>query len=510
MALTEKELLMLDIFMYSDLAPQNEKMTLEQVTGKYVDSSGNVSVELIQRDIDSGKIHLSGDLKGHPEYLADTMNQIRGDPNLTNLQIDRTTPEYEGSIRAACFVDQSGEATVAFRGTGGSYRQWSNNFEGYGDVSQQTERDAADFINSLPYNNMTVTGHSNGGNQAMYVTVVCGDKISRCVSYEGQGVSKQFVNEYGEQITANQGKIKNICGQRDFVSPIMKDIAGETVYVKSDSSILFGMLDHGAYGILSYGNKHGSFDGKYGDFRDSAYVEQSWIGKTIHGVTEFLDSMSDVPVVGPILELVADAGGGLVGMIISEGLNMFNLFDPHVRESWGRYFDDLVGSLKDFGKNLINDGKRIIENGINTIREFGTNVYNKFMDWISGGSRSGSSSGGHSGGGAHAGGRANVIRVSTEDMAAAIRRYQTEKNRLMDAVKICNNASRMLAQSWAGPSFAALSVKMASTYKNLYQSITKMDDAIEELNQTIRIMEGAERKVASSAAALDLGVSPFA
>ena len=50
MALTEKELLMLDIFMYSDLAPQNEKMTLEQVTGKYVDSSGNVSVELIQRD----------------------------------------------------------------------------------------------------------------------------------------------------------------------------------------------------------------------------------------------------------------------------------------------------------------------------------------------------------------------------------------------------------------------------------------------------------------------------
>ena len=105
---------------------------------------------------------------------------------------------------------------------------------------------------------------------------------------------------------------------------------------------------------------------------------------------------------------------------------------------------------------------------------------------------------------------ADGLIVQDLGMAAAIRRYQAEKNRLMDAVKICNNASRMLAQSWAGPSFAALSVKMASTYKNLSQSITKMDDAIEELNQTIRIMEGAERKVASSAAALDLGVSPFA
>ena len=509
MELSEKQLLLLDEFMYSDIAPKNEGRTLDEIiTENYVDpATGQVSLEKIQQGVQNGTLQLSGDLPKNPEYLADVMQQIHSDPHVNQLVIDRTTEEYEGGIRGACFVDPAtGEATVAFRGTGGTYQQWSNNFEGYGDVSQQSEIDAANFINSLPYQNITVTGHSNGGNQAMYVTVVCGDKVDRCVSYEGQGGSNEFMEAYKNEIAQNQGKITNICAEKDFVSPLLNDYAGKTVYVKSDSSMLFGLLSHGGYGILSAGERNGSFD-ENGNFRESAFVPQSPQASAIHDLTVWLADHSDMPIVGPILELFTDVTGGLVGMIISEGLNMFNLLDPKVLEMHRQNFTNLIGSLIDFSRDMAHDVKGLFERGIQAIEDLGQKAYDSFTSWISSVFGGGSSGGGK---GAQAGGRANVIKVSTEDIAATIQRYVSGKNTLMSALTVCNNASSLLAQSWAGPSFAALSIKMASTYKNLFQTMERMDDAISELKAVIGIMDRTEKSVSAMASSLDTGISPFA
>ena len=105
---------------------------------------------------------------------------------------------------------------------------------------------------------------------------------------------------------------------------------------------------------------------------------------------------------------------------------------------------------------------------------------------------------------------ADRILVSTEDMRTTISEYTSQKAKLMEAIGICNKASTLLAQSWAGPSFAACCAKMANTYKNLFQCEQKIDDAISELNKVCTIMEQAEGKVSQSAAALDVGSSPFA
>ena len=125
----------------------------------------------------------------------------------------------------------------------------------------------------------------------------------------------------------------------------------------------------------------------------------------------------------------------------------------------------------------------------------------------------GGGGGGHSfggGGRSFGGGGANVIKGSTEEMAATIAKYQSERGRLMEAVSVCNNAAQMLARSWAGPSFMAMSIQMANTYKNLFQSINRVDDAIAELKATIGIMDDTENKVKASVASLDIGTSPFA
>ena len=105
---------------------------------------------------------------------------------------------------------------------------------------------------------------------------------------------------------------------------------------------------------------------------------------------------------------------------------------------------------------------------------------------------------------------ADVIKVDPAAMTACIGRYTAEKAKLMNALQICVKASQLLAQSWAGPSFAICCAKMADTYKNLFQSEQKIDDAIKELQKTISIMEQAEGKISSSAASLDVGTSPFA
>ena len=309
MALTEKELLLLDCFMYSDIAPQSQGMTVEKILQQYIDSSGQVSAAKLK----AAGVHLSGSIT--EEQMADVMNQMLKNDNIRTLTLTHATDEYTGSIRAGCFVDKNGKATVAFRGTGGSYQQWMNNFEGYGDLSQQSQRDAADFINSLPYNDIDVTGHSNGGDQAMYVTIVCADKVSRCVSYEGQGVSKEFVEKYAEEIKKNKHKIKNISGSKDFVSPILINIAGETYYVNSDSELAGGLLNHGSYGILTANQE--ALDENDGYFPDSAYVDQVWYCTAINWITAGLSGLSEVPGTGPILELVADVVGVIVALSIS-------------------------------------------------------------------------------------------------------------------------------------------------------------------------------------------------
>lgn len=358
MPLSEQDLLLLCCFLYSDLTPRSGNGdSLKDMVEEFVDpKTGEVSLERIKN---SG-IQFSGDLDA--ASFKKVLEDMRKSDALMNLKLMKTSPEYEGSIRAACFVDaNTGKATVAFRGTGGSYQQWYNNFEGYGDLSQETQDAAAAFIMSLTYNDIDVTGQSNGGDQAMYVSIVCADKISRCVSYEGQGFSKEFTGTYAEEIERNKDKIKNICAKKDFVSALLFNIAGETVYVPSDSDLLGGTFSHGAYGLYT-ANKE-TLEKNGGNFPESAYVEQILYCKAIHILTVYLSEHSDSPFTGPAIELFADVAGILVGLIINKNWkNPMNLL---------RAFDDLIIAIRDFEISELKDC-------IAAIRE----IRNRVMNWI--------------------------------------------------------------------------------------------------------------------------------
>lgn len=370
MPLTEEELLLLNCFMYADIAPNWANGTsVETILESFLnDARTEISVEKIKE----ANVKLSGGLKA--EQLADVMQQMYNNDAIMNLRIEKTTPEYEGSIRAACFVDKTtGKATVAFRGTGGSYRQWNNNLEGYGDVLQPTEIAAVDFINSLPYDDIDLTGHSNGSNAAMVTTILCGDKVSRCVGYEGQGVSEEFAEVYADEIEANKHKIKNISGSSDVVNPLLLKIAGENRYVESDSALLI-FFNHGCYGILT-ANKT-ALENNGGYFPESSYVEQNRICKIFGDFTKMLAKISEVSVIGPILELGTDLAGigfGLIMSFFSGGWkDPGKLVDAFVNAG-----TDLVIALKDFVIGEVQDFIEAVEYVCNKVVEWYNKITNK-------------------------------------------------------------------------------------------------------------------------------------
>ena len=159
---------------------------------------------------------------------ADIIRYLKNS-DLRNLKIKETFRQKgTDDIIALTFVEEGNEtdAIVAFRGTHGS-DEWVDNVEAMNKAESPCQIEAYDFIESLPYENITVTGHSKGANKAMYVTVRS-NKIKRCVCFDGQGFSKEFQEKYWAEIEKKGGLITNYALGTDFVHILMYPVPNST------------------------------------------------------------------------------------------------------------------------------------------------------------------------------------------------------------------------------------------------------------------------------------------
>ena len=368
-----------------------------------------------------------------------------------------------------CVIETSpGQATVAFRGSEGMESGVSNAMNDWAradigllketDTAQQMEvrrfyEQNADLLKS--YDSVATTGHSLGGNLAEYAAIVSPEygldsKITQCVSLDGPGFSDNFISKYGDQIAQMNGKMRHV--RWSFVGRLLHDLPGVT-YETADV--------HNVPGADKY----------------NCFTRHS------------LDYLNVDPATGQVVPGSPDAlaiGGKIVSTLIDNA-------PPYVA-----YPLKWVAQGVTIGIGLYNEGKK-----------FFSSLKDKIF-----GKKSSAGGSSHSGGagrhfGGSSGGKANIIKVSPEEIRAAITRYQAEKDRLMEAVAVCNSAAQMLARSWAGPSFIQMTAKLASAYKNLQESIQRTEDAIDELKKTVGIMTDAENKIKSMASSLDVGDSPF-
>lgn len=221
------------------------QLTTEQVLllNNLMYLGGNAPVENFEgqtvadmvNSVDVSKLNSDKGLTSDNE-IKQIINAVKSDPELCSMKIASTHTDNAaggGGGKSVVFLNESSkEAVVTFRGTANN--EWKDNFYGGYQSDTAQQKNALDWYkqtyedNNLGDYYVTVTGHSKGGNKAKYVTVL-DDSVDRCLSFDGQGFSDEFMEKYESQIGVNQGKIQNHNVDKDYVNILLNDI-GETTY----------------------------------------------------------------------------------------------------------------------------------------------------------------------------------------------------------------------------------------------------------------------------------------
>lgn len=237
MALSNEQILLLNNLMYVYSFDKSMSSYENKTVGEFINSidTSSFTADKNVTDFTSGT------------EWKNLLNAIENDPTLTNMTIASTHvdngPNNGGGFSAVFIDETSNEAVVAFKGTEKN-AEWTDNFQGVSStnmpdgVSTQHQTNALDWYKEEYTNlglddyNVTVTGHSKGGNKAKYITVM-DPTVDRCVSFDGQGFSDEFCDKYQNEIFERSSKIQNHNVDKDPVNMLINDI-GQTQYYKGN------------------------------------------------------------------------------------------------------------------------------------------------------------------------------------------------------------------------------------------------------------------------------------
>ena len=304
--LSEKELLLLSNYLYIDESVKYE--TINDMLDSCRSSTGWISPDKVSQ------LGIGGCMS-ELECRKLLCEMDHASEEFKSLHISRIIDE--GGIRAACFTSggfEDRDATVIFRGTGGSYEAWADNVRGEYMSDTVMQKLADDFIryDCGCYDNITVAGHSKGGNLAQYVTVTNRVRVGRCISYDGHGFGNGFVKKYPSQIKDVSGRIKSVSAHNDYVNILLNCIAGEIMFVKNIGSS--AVECHSSYSLY----RSCSFD------ENGNIMGQVWQNPLMKGAGFVADKLSEMidrlPKDGkvPVSELLAAEIAALFSNELSE------------------------------------------------------------------------------------------------------------------------------------------------------------------------------------------------
>lgn len=305
---SEKQLLMLSNFVY--LAPAAEEGTISEILSDYKSPDGTFTTDSVYQ------AGIGGGLTGEEVRDLFTMmdEECTLSPSFAQLSVSRRLDEED--VRAFCYTDKQDEnPVVVFRGTGGTKEAWRDNVYGAYNDNTRLQNTADEFIKyeCSVYDDITVTGHSKGGNLSQYVTVMNEEKVSRCISFDGQGFNNEFIGNHAAEIARSAPKIKSVCAYNDYVNVLLTAIAGTVMFVKNEED---GVNAHSSYWLL----KSNEYD-ENGDFKEEE--PQSFVTKIIHGLSDSITSVIDFMEEADkfiLCTLLGDTVTGLVGAQGKDGV----------------------------------------------------------------------------------------------------------------------------------------------------------------------------------------------
>lgn len=339
MYLTDKQILLLEQLTYFGEAVANAAGV------RLGDLNQYRSVEELLAQFDEEALEK---LENHGDFGFDQGNEwaaiiraIKADKDLMSLKIDSryTQPDINGKPMqlAIVFVDENepDKAYVCFAGTTGG-REWYDDAEGLNRSDTEVQKETIAYIDSLPYKEITVSGHSKGGNKAQYVAILS-DKVTRCVSMDGQGFSREFLEKYRAEIAKNAHKIKNYALCNDYVHILLYPVPGsEQIYVEGDG-MKNGAENHAASSFFHYKqdkNGHWVLETEDGTIR--IYITEEAAGmQTLHKFLNYVlyvasdeDREKIVEYVGNLLKLFGGEDGTTVNGYTKDQLIEYALSDP--------------------------------------------------------------------------------------------------------------------------------------------------------------------------------------
>lgn len=228
--LTDYDLCMLEHLAYMN-ADDGLKSTLRNgVSYRPLEECTTVKEYLEQFDTDALRNnnpngYTNGDCINRNEY-ATIIDYMCSSEEISGLTLNGTMANEHADTcpLAYDFISDSDERIVIFKGSTEGF-EWKDNVEGISVADTQSQIDALNFVNSIDSDNITVVGHSKGGNKAMYCAIVS-DKVKQCVSMDGQGFSDEFISKYRYKIDLKSKNIKNISYCSDYVHALMRQIPG--------------------------------------------------------------------------------------------------------------------------------------------------------------------------------------------------------------------------------------------------------------------------------------------
>jgi len=167
------------------------------------------------------------------EDWAVLINAVKDDPALSSLTLQNMNTDPAAGAPMAYFTSADNTPYLVFCGT--ADHEWGYDFEGAFTSDTAVKRATLKWVDSLnldPNNPAIVTGHSDGGNDAMYITVLRGDLVKLCVPFNAQQFSQEFKLKYKVLISIASEKIIAINSSNDFVSAVsLENIAHMTIYI---------------------------------------------------------------------------------------------------------------------------------------------------------------------------------------------------------------------------------------------------------------------------------------
>lgn len=233
--LTREELAVLNALVYAETDVWNQ-------AAREAGSRANTLGEIAGRLEDNPELWRCGGGMDEKEFQA-LFSAVKNSSSLRELellQIRESDYEKYHTLKsdAPILAFQNGsDPVVVFRGTESGSDEEVDNLCGAWEVDTEAQRRALGYLTILHdeygFDNISVTGHSKGGNKAMYVTVRS-DYVSDCTAFDSQGFSAAFLDKYRGRIAERRDRITLIAPDKTNVGALLFPIAGERIYTSTD------------------------------------------------------------------------------------------------------------------------------------------------------------------------------------------------------------------------------------------------------------------------------------